>query len=423
MAHFGILCPAATGHLNPMCTLGRELLLRGHRVTLFQIPDFAPKAEAAGLEFVGVGGEAYPPGQMALEHQRLGGLSGRAALRYTIDMMGRAAAMILREMPDALRSAGVEALVIDQITPSCATVADHLGLPYISVSNALMFNEEAGVPPGFTPWEYRPSPWARVRNRVGYALFAKITRPVHDLVNQHRRRWGLDAYRHMDDSYSKLAQVAQQPAEFEFPRERPPANLHHAGPFLDGRARSPVEFSYGLLDGRPLIYASMGTLQNRRLGVFRTISEACQDLDAQVVISLGGSASPDALGALPGAPLVVGYAPQLELLGRAHLTITHAGLNTVLESLAHGVPMVAIPIANDQPGVGARLAWSGAGEVVPLAKLDVGRLRDAVKRVLAEPGYALHAERLRDAIRRAGGAARAADVIEQAVRTRLPVLA
>lgn len=61
------------------------------------------------------------------------------------------------------------------------------------------------------------------------------------------------------------------------------------------------------------------------------------------MISLGGGGSPELLQGMPGSPLVVGYAPQLELLKKATLTITHAGLNTVLESLSNGVPMVAIP--------------------------------------------------------------------------------
>src|SRR6266853_6737775 len=55
---------------------------------------------------------------------------------------------------------------------------------------------------------------------------------------------------------------------------------------------------------------------------------------------------------------------RLSLLKRAALCITHAGLNTSLESLAQGVPMVAIPVTNDQPGVAARIAYTKTGEFV-----------------------------------------------------------
>jgi MGT family glycosyltransferase len=167
----------------------------------------------------------------------------------------------------------------------------------------------------------------------------------------------------------------------------------------------------------------MGTVQNRLIGIFQDIASACQGLDAQLVISLGGSATPESLPELPGSPLVVGYAPQLELLQKATLTITHAGMNTTLESLSNGVPMVAIPIANDQPGVASRLAWTGAGEVLLLSRLKVPRLRAAIERVLTEDSYKNNASRLQEAIRRAGGVRRAADIVEQAISTGKPVLA
>ena len=182
-----------------------------------------------------------------------------------------------------------------------------------------------------------------------------------------------------------------------------------------------MPFPYEKLTGQPLIYASMGTLQNRQQEIFHRIAEACVGLDAQLVISLGGSATPECLPELPGSPLVVGYAPQLELLQKATLTITHAGMNTTMESLSNGVPMVAVPIANDQPGVAARIAWTGAGEVVPLSRLKVPRLRAAIERVLTEDSYKNNASRLQEAIARAGGVHRAANIVEQAISTGKPV--
>jgi UDP:flavonoid glycosyltransferase YjiC (YdhE family) len=85
--------------------------------------------------------------------------------------------------------------------------------------------------------------------------------------------------------------------------------------------------------------------------------------------------------------------------------------------------MVAIPVANDQPGVAARIAWTGAGEVIPFARLSVPKLRGAVELVLAEDSYKQNALRLQKAIAKAGGVSRAADIIEQAISTGKPVLA
>jgi MGT family glycosyltransferase len=163
-----------------------------------------------------------------------------------------------------------------------------------------------------------------------------------------------------------------------------------------------------------LIYASMGTLQNRLGYVFHAIAQACRGLDADVVISLGGGTAPEQVGKLPGDPIVVPFAPQLELLAKASLTITHAGMNTALETLAHGVPAVAIPVGNDQPGVAARLKWSGAGEFLPLSQLRADRLRTLVERVLTDPRYRERAKELQRGFQASGGLKQAADIVERA---------
>lgn len=422
MTHFGILCPAAIGHLNPMTALCRELQRRDHHVTLFQVPDVQPKVMKAGLDFWTIGQGEFPLGRMEQLYRQLGEMSGLAALRFTISWLKQETTMLLREAPEALRAAGVEALLVDQATPAGGTIADFLDIPFVTVYNALLTNREDGVPPFFTHWNYNTAWWTRLRNRAGNFLSELLAQPIWEVVVEQRRQWKLPPYTRLEDTASQLAQVCQLPAEYDFPRVALPQCFHYTGPYHDSTGREPVSFPFEKLTGKPLIYASMGTLQNRQQEIFHCIAQACDGLDAQLVISLGGAGSLESLQGLPGSPLVVGYAPQLELLKKATLTITHAGLNTVLESLSNGVPMVAIPITNDQPGVGARLARTGAGEVVPLSRLNTPRLRAAIQRVLTEDSYKNNASRLQEAIRRAGGVSRAADIVEQAISTGKPVL-
>ena len=423
MTHIGIICPDATGHLNPMTTLGQELQRRGHRVTLIGILDAQTKALAAGFGFQAIGESEFPIGTTAQSLAQMGKLNGLAELRYNLTQVKQDVAVRLQYYPKAIKSAGVEALLVDQFSPGGGTVAEFLNIPFISVCNGLLLNREDDVPPIFTTWCYDPSWWARLRNRVGYALINPLTQPILEVIAEYRQQWKLPLHSHSNDAYSQLAQLSQQPAEFEFPRTALPQWFHFTGPYSGSRGREPVSFPFEKLTGQPLIYASMGTIQNRLMKIFHDIAEACVGLDAQLVISLGGGTSPEFLPELPGSPLVVGYAPQLELLKKATLTITHAGMNTVLESLSNGVPMVAIPVAKDQPGVAARIAWTGVGEVVPLARLNVPRLRTAIQRVLTQDSYKQNAFRLQEAICRAGGVNRAADIIEQAISTGKPVLA
>jgi zeaxanthin glucosyltransferase len=423
MATIGVLVPAASGHLNPMNSLGRELVRRGHRVVVANVPDVEPAVLASGLEFVPIGRKEYPPGSVSAIFGRLGELQGAAAVFYSIGTMIRFGHMVLRDTPDAFRSTGVDLLLIDQGVAGGATVADHLGVPYVTVANALMFNFEDGIPPPASPWLPSKSPLAIGRDRLCWAILRRVIAPLTRDIAERRRAWGLPPRIETIDWFSPFAEICQQPREFEFPRPKLPPHFHFTGPLTDPRARAPVPFPFEALDGRPLVYASLGTIQNRLRWIFRAIADALDGLEVQLVISLGGSADPAVLGPLPGNPLVVRAAPQLELLDRARLTITHAGMNTTLESLARGVPMVAIPITNDQPGVAARIAWSGTGLVISLRRLTPKKLRQAVTRVLAEPSFADNAARLRDAIVRAGGVSKAADVVERLLQTGQPVLA
>lgn len=423
MTHIGIICPTVSGHLNPMIALGYELQQRGHRVTVVGFMDGKSKVLAAGLEFLVIGMEEFPLGSTRQYFNKLGELSGMAALRYSIELLRQANTPLLEETPTALKQAGVAMLLIDQALFAGSTIAQALNLPFITVCCALMQNPEPGVPPFFTPWGYSTAWWARLRNQLGYEILSLLARDSVRHIAEYRQRWNLPPIHHQNDGYSSLAQLCQQPAEFEFPRQSLPDCFHFTGPYANPASREPAFFPYDKLTGQPLIYASLGTLQNRLFTLFEAIATACQGLEVQLVIALGGGATPDSLPALPGSPLVVGYAPQLELLQRATLTITHAGMNTTLESLSNGVPMVAIPITNDQPGVAARIAWTGTGEMILPNRLTPAKLRDKIQRVLTQDSYRHRAVNMQKAIQAAGGTQHAVDIIEQAIATGQPVLA
>jgi UDP:flavonoid glycosyltransferase YjiC (YdhE family) len=422
--HIGLTCPELSGHLNPMTTLGRELVRRGHRVTVVARPDGEAKAVAAGLGFAALGAVEFPRGAIAAQAKTLGGLTAREALRYTIEMMRLAAEVTLRDLPAVIRSERLDALVIDQVNPAAGTTAEIERVPYVQVCNALALNRDNACPPAVLPWRYRPGVFGRLRNGVGNWFLFRVTAPVRDEINAHRVRHGL-APRVGRSVPAYLAEIAQQPAFFDFPRARPEPRLHFTGPWHAAGGGGDVPFPWERLDGRPLVYASLGTLQNRLADMFATIAEAVAPLDVQLVISLG-SADQDvsALAArCPGDPVIVPVAPQLQLLDRTALAITHAGLNTALESLARGVPMVAIPVTNDQPGVARRLEWLGLAEVVLPRHLTAPRLRRAVERVLGDPGYRTRARERAAEIARLDGVGRAADIVERAFLTNEPVLA
>jgi MGT family glycosyltransferase len=221
---------------------------------------------------------------------------------------------------------------------------------------------------------------------------------------------------------SNLAVITQVPKEFDFFGISLPANFHYAGPFHDDQGREPVPFPRELLNGKPLIYASLGTLVNGLDHVYRAILEAATELpEVQLVLSVGQSINPDELRPIPSNAIIVRTAPQLELLKRATLCITHAGLNTTLEALAQGVPMVALPIAYDQPGVAARIEYHGVGESLEVETLTGHELLGAIRNVLDNPSYRERARYFQDVIAKTRGLEVAADRIEEAFRARVPL--
>jgi UDP:flavonoid glycosyltransferase YjiC (YdhE family) len=326
--------------------------------------------------------------------------------------------MVLRDGPPAVRSANVEALLVDE-ADFAGNVADYLGLPWISIALIPPLVDDDRFPPFWLGWGAEQNRLSRLRNRLAIFALLRMATPIFKVVNQQRKAWGLKYQRRPQEGLSPLAQIAQLPEalEFEVGGEKP-QGLYYTGPFVHFDQRPAIDFPWELLDGRPLIYASMGTLQNGSEAIFRTIAEACAGLDVQLLISLGGGLDPARVGTLAGNPIVVSFVPQLEILKRAALVITHAGLNTVLESLSEGVPLVAVPLANDQPGVAARVKARGACVVISRRRFSATRLRKAVTLVLQDVRYRKAAQGLQKTIQQIDGPGRAADLIEQVLKLR-----
>ena len=423
MTHFGILSLGAPGHLNTMIPLGCELKRRGHNVTFLSNPEAQISIQTADFNF----SEVYSP----IDRDKVFSRQSRSAIlekidrlkdiQYTLQEFSLIAETRLKKAPLIIKEQEIDALLVDASVFEGGTIADYLNLPYVTVFCVLPFYQDPNIPPIMTTWRYNPAWWMKLRNHMAYSLFNHVASPVWQVISHYRSLWNLPTYTHTNDIFSQLAMITRHIPEFEFSRQLP-SHFHFTGSFHTFIKRPPVAFPWEKLNDKPLIYASMGTLQNRRNYIFQTIAAACADLDAQLVISLGGGLNPEALPNLPGNPLVVRYAPQLELLQKASLNITHAGLNTALESLSYGVPMIAIPITDDQPGVAARIAWTGVGELLPLSRLSVNNLQEAIKRVLKSPSYKQNAVRLQQAIRRTEGVNLAVNIIEQAILTKQPVV-
>jgi zeaxanthin glucosyltransferase len=404
------------GHLNPMSVLARKLQSRNHEIVFMCLPDTEPLVRAAGLPFIPCCENEFPIGSVDEYVRGIGTCEGEEALQLSIEACAAMTNAMFHSFPDMLSAAGVDALVLDTYLFYAELVPISLRMPYVHVSNALHFDCSGYTPLAVYDWPHETGPEALDRNRKGVANFLNIVKRANGGARAYAERVGLKIdWENPGATISKLAWLTQTPKEFDFESSHWPSQLRHTGPFHDGDGRIDVEFPWERLTGEPLVYASMGTLQNGVANVFHTIAAATSMLkDVQLVLSLGDHVDPKEIGPLPTSAITVKHAPQLELLKHASVCITHAGLNTVLEALAQGVPQVAIPVTNDQPGVAARIADKKTGLVAPLKELTAPGLSRLVDEVLTDPTFRNNSRYFQKIIAETNGLSMATNILEQA---------
>jgi zeaxanthin glucosyltransferase len=401
----GFICPNLSGHLNPMTALARHLQAHNHEVV------FLYSTEANGLPFV-PGPEKDHINENRTEQSKR---HGEDALRSGVRQVLAQTETILKSLPETVWTNGVDALLLDTVQFYAELGPMQLGMPYVQVSNGLHFDYSGYTPLCLYGWPPETTPAALARNREGVAKWADLLQSVNGGVRAHAQCIGLKIdWNDLSSTLSPFASITQAPSAFDFESSHWPSQFHHTGPFHDGKGREKVDFPWERLTGEPLIYASMGTILNGRVDVFHTIVAAlAKNKNLQLVLSIGDQVDPKQIGPVPNNAIIVKRAPQLELLKQASVSITHAGLNTVLESLTQGVPQLAIPITYDQPGVAARIAQKCV--VTSLDKLTAYHLSTLLNEVLSNATYRDNARKLQKAIAEANGLSVAADLIEESL--------
>lgn len=411
--HFGVLSFTGTGHLIPLLSLGQELQNRGHRVTFFEKPKVEERVLKAGLEFIPIG--ATTTKQSKLPSDSFLVKSELSTLRFNLERIIHDVQSFLADTPIALTNAGVNALIVNEVAITGPTVAQMLGLPYFIISTSVPHSFGWRGFSGRYGYRYSSSCFLWLQRSLLELSCLRLRGPILHALDRSRRQLGLGPIRTLQKHFPFLSHITQLPKCLDFPRKSLPSNFYYTGPYGSGSARPPVDFPWDRLDGRPLIYASLGTTRNVHPAILRFIAEACHGIDVQLVLSLGNRFDPTEFADLPGQPLVVKYAPQLELLEVARVVIAHGGANTVFETLMAGKPMLLIPLAYDQPAMAARLARLGIAEVLPVMRLSSERIRSGITKLLCDVRYRDAAVEMQSKIRLLHGSERSADVIEESL--------
>jgi MGT family glycosyltransferase len=377
------------GHINPTLPVVRELVRRGERVVYYALDDFQSAVEQTGATFRSYG-ETYPfDPTHAYENQ----------IKH-FEQYLEVSQLVLERLLPQLRAERPDAIIHDQLSVWGRYVAELLDVPAICSMSMFVI----------VPRLILSDP-AQMRSRFASGREIRHIRAMAAAISAryHVRRVGLYD---MANNPGQLNIVFTSGA-FQPGASRLNASYKFVGPSILPRADSPP-FPYEALDrDRPLVYISLGTLFNAHAEFYRAGMAAFAESDYQVVVSIGRKTPLSALGPIPSNCIVRDSVPQLDILQRAALFISHGGMNSVSESLYYGVPLLLIPQSADQPWVARRVAQLGAGKMLPRDRALPATLRRIAGGILGDPSYARASARIGETLRQAGGYMRAADEIQR----------
>lgn len=396
MARIVFCLPALPSHAAVHGALGRELLRRGHDCRFLGGDRLAPLARREGI----------PLARLSLPEAEIAG-AGLVKVLWATAAVSRA---WTRHGPEALASLAPDLVIVDQAEPGAALAAEAAGLPRASLASALPLDRDEAMPPPFVGWDWREGEDGRRRNRGGWRVADALMAAQARALAAGCRRHGLPVRARFDEWISETLDLRQMVPSLDFPHRTGPG-ARALGPLREGPAGE-CDLDTG---GRPLVFASLGTLSGDRPRLLAAICAAAADLGIALALAHADRLTPREVAELPGNPIARALFPQRAVLARASACVTHAGLNTALDCAAARVPMVAIPLAFEQPATAARLAHHGVARVLPRRRATRDAIRDALAAVMGDPAYRAALDRPAAEIAAAGGTRGAADLVEAAL--------
>ncbi|HVR08121.1 MAG TPA: glycosyltransferase [Thermoanaerobaculia bacterium] len=365
MARIVFLLEHEEGHLNPTFPLARRLQARGHGVTYMGLADGSGYIRSQGFDFHPIFEQLVPAGTLRTQREvsatvpagdhgaemRLAQQTGPASIFLRLWL-----AMVVGEpsLEQAMRSLRPDLLVLTSFfAPYAVVLRYRYGVPIVLLTPLLRTHAK--------------SRYAEMLGDLLMELGGAEAAAFSDLVR--RADPGVRTMRDIAGRMMALREVILCPVDLELPaarHDREP-EVYYAEASVDLQRKSEQAFPWDLLDPRrKLLYVSLGSQSYRadrdRVSAFLRATSAAflHRPDWQVVLSTGGLLRAEEVAA-PAGTIVAGWAPQIDLLRRARVAITHGGLGTVKECIFFGVPMVVFPISHDQPDNARRVVHHELG--------------------------------------------------------------
>ena len=416
-----IISPDYASHLYPLATLGTAWQEAGERVVVATGPATADIVAAFGFERINLQlGRGSNPGVIRAEEQPLGeddALRGffdatRAGMVETLTFQAEARSSDLlynpveigREVQRIVRDLAPDHIIVDHLAFSARIALVSAGVAHADVvlghPSALPVGDEVyGFPPAW-PAAFRPDDDTLARLRAvcddvrdtftaqWNAAMVELDRPVPD----SSREPGSDGEPGRDGRRAPSTDAFAESGDLlllNYPGElHDPARIARLPPhaFLGSSVRTepadPVVDEWLARSDDRIAYVSFGSFLSVRTDVLARVAAAFCGLGVRVAIATG-SGSPADLPELPADWLVRPFLPQVRLLGRSAVAVTHGGNNRVTEAMSAAVPLLVLPFSTDQFAGAEAIEAAGVGESLAPNTASVDDIRLSLERLLA----------------------------------------
>jgi MGT family glycosyltransferase len=396
MSKIVFLGAPAYGHVNPTLPVVQELVGRGEQVVYYNTEEFRPQIEQTGATFHAYEGANISSAEIsaALQDGNLGNI-GAWILHTTAALTPFVLEELPRQQPDLV--------MLDSMAMWGWIAATRLKLPIAaSISHFVIDVPHIMAEDSFAlRYLFQLLPtipgmlWTNFRLKRRFRDAFPKTRPIFPV------RGGLN--------FLYTIRELQRPTPII------DDTFRFVGPSINPQTRD-TDFPLDALTHETIVYISLGTVHHTQTEFYKACFAAFGDYPAQFVLSAGRDTDIKVLGDIPVKFIVRPSVPQLEVLQRATVFITHGGLNSIHEGLYYGVPLVIIPQQIEQLLNARSVEKLGAGLIIDKRmagkQVTAEDLRQALETVLSQPRHREAATKVQQTLRATGGYRQAADEIQ-----------
>jgi MGT family glycosyltransferase len=410
---------AFSGNAPPQLAVTRQMLARGHEVTVLAHRAARGRIEATGAGFLEF--KRTVPGMdlTRRETDSMRDWEARTRLGQSMRLLKNGVMPFVlgpaRDCAEALRNHPADVVVLDWMLTGAAVAAEGAGVPAVALVHCPYPFPRDGVPPLFTGLRPGDGPLMAMRDRLLSRLSTRVSSLGLPLLNKARSEQGLAPLGDWATQLLSTQELCVMTApELDFcSRGGLPANVRYVGPAFEPYPREWIS-PWPETDGDPLVVVSFSTSYMNQGALAQRVLDALAGLPVRALLTCGPALDVERLE-LPANARRVDFVPHRTVLPHAALLITHAGWQTINAGLAEGVPLICIPGGRDQPDNAVRVLACGAGLRVR-ESASRGKLRRTIGRALGDADLRRGAERMAIALARRDGAVVITETVERLAR-------